>query len=128
MELIVLVSLFAFMYYYRYYLSSYSRIDKTVAIPALLRQTARWAVASKQDSSNLIALLHIDYAIGYLSSLQEIASNEDIKHYGGVDPSNLMKRLQARQDTILSASIKECPSFSPTDSNYGSFKDVLKSI
>ena len=40
---------------------------KVRTIRTLLRQSARWALASQQDKSPLIALLHANYGAGYLS-------------------------------------------------------------
>lgn len=47
-------------------------------INTLVRQTSRWATASKQDINILIAVLHANYAAEYLWALKDIASDEEI--------------------------------------------------
>ena len=47
----------------------------------MIRQTSRWAVASEQDKSPMISVLHANYAVGYLQALQDIASEKEINKY-----------------------------------------------
>ena len=54
-------------------------------INTLLRQTARWATAAKQDENPLIAVLHSNYGAGYLWALKDIATGEQIKAASNVD-------------------------------------------
>ena len=47
-------------------------------ISTLLRQSARWAIASTQDDSAMISLLHANYAAGYLWAVKDIYSDVEI--------------------------------------------------
>ena len=44
----------------------------------LLRQSGRWFVASQQDNSPLISLLHSIYGLGYFMALKEISTENTI--------------------------------------------------
>jgi hypothetical protein len=82
-------------------------------ILTLLRQTSRWAIASEQDESPLIAVLHANYAVGYLSALKEIATDMDIEQTTGIDILNFQKRIYTIQDQATRKATKECPTFVP---------------
>lgn len=89
------------------------QFNKRTVIQTLLRQTTRWAVASEQDLNPLIAILHADYAVGYLSALREIVSDRDIQRYGGIDSNLLMRQVQRVQDVAVQRAVDQCPSFGP---------------
>ena len=40
--------------------------EKKFIVNKLLRQTARWSTAAKQDNNSMIAVLHANYGAGYL--------------------------------------------------------------
>ena len=48
-------------------------------IRILVRSCSRWALASLQDTSPLIAVLHANYGAGYLWALQEIFTDSQIR-------------------------------------------------
>ena len=88
-----------------------TRLDPSI-IHTLTRQTARWAIASQQDKSPFIALLHANYAAGYLWALKDIASTEDIKNVTGINMLDLEKRIIKIQDDASQRAIQVCPGFS----------------
>lgn len=47
------------------------------AIRLLYRQAARYSVASLQDASEVIQVLHANYAMGYLLALKDLATGEE---------------------------------------------------
>ena len=82
-------------------------------IHLLLRQTARWAVASQQDENPLIAVLHANYAVGYLSALREIATDRGIEQVTGIDGLQFQHDIQSIQDQAVKKATQACPSFTP---------------
>ena len=100
-------------YISRIFKKSTGQVSKDKIVSTLLRQTYRWATASKQDSSPMISMLHANYAVGYLSALKELVSDEDIASYGETDPLYLMQSIQELQDYATSSAIQMCPEFKP---------------
>lgn len=82
-------------------------------IHTLIRQTARWAIASEQDKNPLIAVLHANYAVGYLSALKEIATDKEIEKITGLDIIQFQRNIQTIQDKATMNATNQCPSFAP---------------
>jgi hypothetical protein len=53
--------------------------DSYTKIKILYRQAARWAMAADQDESDLVRVLHANYAAGYLWALKDIVSEQEFK-------------------------------------------------
>jgi hypothetical protein len=69
--IIILISII--LYFYRYFKYNITNIltDKQKA-EILIRQSARYAHAARQDKDILIALLHANYGSGYLFAAKDI--------------------------------------------------------
>ena len=80
-------------------------------IPKLVRQTARWATAAQQDTSPLIALLHANYATGYLWALKDIATDTQINRQAGIDLQKFEQHILNVQDATTKKVLKACPEF-----------------
>lgn len=78
-------------------------------IKSLIRQTARWAVASQQDTSPMIAILHANYAVGYLQALQTIATENELMQE--TDIHHLEYKVYQTQDNAVKKIIKACPQY-----------------
>jgi hypothetical protein len=90
--------------------------DKTKAIGILVRQTARWSLASEQDKSPLITLLHANYGAGYLSALSNLFSKEEIEKATNIDYPLLKSKVLKAQDTATKQMTGICPvSIGPVD-------------
>lgn len=84
------------------------------AIGVLYRQCARWAVASLQDASPMIAVLHANYAAGYLWAIKDIATPEQFaRATGGADFLALERRVVAVQDAAARALLAACDRAAP---------------
>lgn len=79
------------------------------SIKILYRQSARWAAAAVQDESEIIALLHANYAAGYLWAIKDIISTEQFKKITGVDFLDLENRIVDIQDIASKKMIEKCP-------------------
>ena len=78
----------------------------------LIRQASRWSVASQQDESPMIALLHANYAVGFLWALQDIATERDIERVLGRGKlSTFRKKIVTIQDKATQAVSSACPRF-----------------
>lgn len=81
--------------------------EKSVKI--LYRQAARWGAAALQDESEMIALLHANYAAGYLWSIKDIITTERFKEITGVNFMEFEQRIVQIQDTATKRMIEKCP-------------------
>lgn len=77
----------------------------------LIRQSARYAHAARQDKDLIIALLHANYGSGYLFAAKDIfPESELIKLFGSY---NKYKEFEAGiitiQDNVNKLAIKTCP-------------------
>ena len=80
-------------------------------IEKLIRQTARWATAAQQDASPLIAMLHANYAAGYLWSIKDIATPSEIHRATGVDLKTFEEHIINVQDSTTKKVLQVCPQF-----------------
>lgn len=78
-------------------------------IQALIRQTARWATASQQDKAPMIAVLHANYAAGYLQALETIASENEINQFTNL--RQLRVKVYSVQDKAAMKAISACPQY-----------------
>tara|TARA_B100000700_G_C15045386_1_gene857632 strand:- start:2762 stop:3172 length:411 start_codon:yes stop_codon:yes gene_type:complete len=85
-------------------------------INILLRQTARWATAAKQDENPLIAVLHANYGAGYLWALKDIATGNQINSASGIDIVKFEKEIIKTQDEATTNLAKVCPNYAPKKS------------
>ena len=80
-------------------------------IKTIIRGSARWASASLQDKSPVIAVLHSNYAAGYLWALKDAFSDMDIQKASGIDMVEFQKKITDVQDKSTLLMIKSCPEY-----------------
>lgn len=82
--------------------------NKATIVKTLYRQCARWAIASTQDNSEMIKMLHANYATGYLWAIKDIISNEEFKKITGKDLKDLEEIIISIQDKSSKMLIDKC--------------------
>lgn len=87
-------------------------------IRKLVRQTARWAVASQQDKSPLIQNLHFGYCVGFWWSIKEIYTPEEIERASNINVKEFEKKLLNLQDKITKRLVQVCPDYASDIDNY----------
>jgi hypothetical protein len=87
-------------------------------IKTLTRQAARWSVASAQDESPMVAVLHANYGAGYLWALKDIATDQQISSATGIDISKFQKEITNIQDKATVKMIHACPEYGPKGGGY----------
>ena len=88
-------------------------------IASLVRQASRWATAAEQDKNAMIALLHANYAAGYLWALRDIASDTEIEAaVPGLSLPTFIDEIVATQDKATRRVSSLCPAFAPTEPPY----------
>mgnify|MGYP001336823216 FL=1 len=87
-------------------------------INKLVRQTARWGTAASQDDNPVIAVLHANYAAGYLWALKDIATKEEIESTANINMNKFQKNIVDTQDKTNKILVKLCPNFVKTDNPY----------
>ena len=87
-------------------------------INKLVRQTARWATAASQDDNPVIAVLHANYAAGYLWALKDIATDIEIEKASNIEMKKFEKNIIDTQDKVNKNLVNLCPNFIKTDNPY----------
>jgi hypothetical protein len=85
--------------------------NTNIIINTILRGSARWAAASLQDKSPIVAVLHANYAAGYLWALKDSFSDIDIQRATGIDVIKFQKKIIDVQDKSTQMLVKECPQY-----------------
>ena len=102
-----IIVLFVYNLFQRYQ-NKCKKFDDSIFI--LYRQVARWAAASLQDDSELIRLLHANYATGYLWAIKDIVSTDDFQRITGEDYLAFENKIVAVQDTASKMMVDKCKS------------------
>jgi hypothetical protein len=76
---------------------------KTPPIKKLVQQSAKWATTAQQDESPIIAVLHANYAVGYLWAVK------DISRESGVDIKQFEEHILNVQSMVTKKVLKKCP-------------------
>lgn len=108
--ILILISVIVMSFVTKPSISSNSSLKPV--IDTLIRQCARWAIAAQQDKNVIIAVLHANYAAGYLWALRDIASDVEIQNLSGVDIIKFRDEITKIQDTATLKLNAACPKFS----------------
>ena len=81
----------------------------------LIRQCARWAIASEQDETPLIKLLHANYSTGYLWAVKDVATDDEISRATGIDMKKFTRTILKIQDESTMYAVKKCSVFGPKE-------------
>ena len=92
--------------------------NTNIIINTILRGSARWAAASLQDKSPIVAVLHANYAAGYLWALKDSFSDIDIQRATGIDVIKFQKKIIDVQDKSTQMLVKACPQFTSNIDTY----------
>jgi hypothetical protein len=79
----------------------------------LYRQTARYAIASTQDESPVVRMLHANYAMGYLMALKDISDPEHFRRVTGIDLISFEHKVAQVQDAATLGIVSENPNLIP---------------
>jgi len=84
---------------------------KTNAIKSILRGSSRYTLASLQDRSPMIALLHANYGAGYFWAMRDAFNSTDIENATGIKILDYEKKITDIQDASTKEVVKACPQF-----------------
>lgn len=82
-------------------------------IRTLYRQTARYAVASTQDESPVVRMLHANYAMGYLMALKDLVQPEQFYRVTGIEMNTFERKVAQVQDAATLGLVSENPNLIP---------------
>lgn len=85
--------------------------DKSRIISRIMRGSARWALASKQDKSPLVAVLHANYGCAYLWALKDVFNDYEIRSATGIDVIQFQNKITDIQDTATKRMTNLCPAY-----------------
>lgn len=77
-------------------------------VMTLYRQTARWALASVQDNSQIIKVLHANYATGYLWAIKDIISTQEFERITGENFLQFQNKIVSIQDEATKKLVDIC--------------------
>jgi hypothetical protein len=84
---------------------------KSHIISRIMRGSARWALASKQDKSPLVAVLHANYGCAYLWALKDVFNDYEITSATGIDVIQFQNKITDIQDRATKLVTKVCPAY-----------------
>ncbi|QIG60106.1 hypothetical protein [Dishui Lake large algae virus 1] len=105
MLLVCVVAIVVYMYVYK---SNKNNGTMENVVSVLYRQCARWAVAAEQDKSEIIAVLHANYAAGYLWAIKDIVTTDEFKRIVGEDFLEFEKKIVKIQDDVTFRLVTKC--------------------
>lgn len=82
-----------------------------ITVKKLIKNAAKWATTAQQDESPMMAMLHANYASGYLWALKDISRPNEIKRITGVDFKLFEEHILGVQDMVTKKVIEKCPEF-----------------
>lgn len=91
------------------YLWNRKRGPDTLTI--LTKAAAKWATTAQQDESPYVAVMHANYAAGYLQALKDVATPTEIYRQTGVEFKKFEEHILNVQDMVTQKVIKKCPEF-----------------
>ena len=115
-QIIIILGILA---YFCYIFTNYSnnkndeQISKEDIIKKLVRQSARWSTAARQDNSLMIKVLHACYGAGYLWALKDIASNDEIERYAKIDMFKFENEITSTMDAAQMELASTCGKYPP---------------
>jgi len=87
------------------------------AIQRLVTQAAQYGSSAAQDSSIVLRLLHVNYAVAYLRAAKLLASESELRQATSVDVFELQQALEDQQQAEIRLLATECPALK-IDSNF----------
>ena len=120
MLLVCFVAIAVYIYVYK---SKKNNGTMENVVSVLYRQCARWAVAAEQDKSEIIAVLHANYAAGYLWAIKDIVTTDEFKRIVGEDFLEFEKKIVKIQDDATFRLVTKCRAVVPV-----SDKDLIHAI
>ena len=105
-----LFAFFTFLIFYTFF-NKKKECNCNEQIKTILRGSARYSLASIQDKSPLIALLHINYGLGYFWALKDAFTDQEIYNSTNLDILEYQTKITNLQDIITKSIIKLCPNF-----------------
>lgn len=115
MEIYIKVFIMIIILYLLYIILSNKNVSNNVyekQVRAILRGSSRFALASLQDKSPLIALLHANYATGYFWALKDSFTDQQIYEITGLNILEYQNKITDIQDSITKKILNLCPNFS----------------
>jgi hypothetical protein len=88
-------------------------IGNEQAVWTLYRQSARYLVASLQDESEVIRVLHANYAMGYLLAIKDVVTDSEFERITGVRRADFEHKIVAAQDIATGLLVKQRPELMP---------------
>lgn len=93
------------------YLLFFRKPNMNQQIKLLVKQAAKWATTAQQDTSPYLSVMHSNYATGYLMSLKDIATPQQIHSVTGIDFVTFEKHILNVQEMVNTRLKEKVPEF-----------------
>jgi len=93
------------------YLLFFRKPNMNQQIKLLVKQAAKWATTAQQDTSPYLSVMHSNYATGYLMSLKDIATPQQIHTVTGIDFVTFEKHILNVQEMVNTRLKEKVPEF-----------------
>ena len=81
----------------------------TKTLKNLLAQSTRWSTIAQQDQNLVVALMHVNYALGFLKASRRLASDADIQKITGTNVVELHFLMENQQADLIQQISTACP-------------------
>lgn len=75
----------------------------------LIQQSTRWSTVAGQDQNPVVALMHVNYALGFIKAARRLASDSDIAKITGSNVTELHYIMENQQADLISIISEKCP-------------------
>ncbi len=80
-------------------------------IKKLLKQAAKWSVTAQQDESPVTAMLHANWASGYLWALKDITTEQEVYRVAKIELPVFESHIEQVQSEVTKKVLDKCPEF-----------------
>jgi hypothetical protein len=81
-------------------------------IKSMVQKCAKWATTAQQDASLLTGMTHANYAMGYLLSIKEMSTPNDVHRQTGINFKKFEEHITNVQEMMNQRALKKYPDIS----------------
>ena len=94
-----------------YYIFFKRNSTEVTTIKNLFKKSAKFAINAQQDTTPFLAVMHANYAHGYLQAIKELATEKQLKVITGIDIEKFEEHILSVQESVTQKVIQKCPEF-----------------
>lgn len=79
----------------------------------LVNQATKWHLTAKQDQNPMVAMMHADFALAYITAARKLLPDHDIERITSVKVAELQTFLESDQQQAMERILYTCPYLKP---------------